>query len=418
MKKTICFFAGVLLLWQLPAQQLTKKIRYDSYEGLVMAGYQGWFAAEGDDSNHGWYHYGIQGDTTIRVDFWPDITEYKKKYISPFKMADGSEAYLYSAYDEESVDLHFRWMKEYGIDGVFMQRFVNEIKKPQTKRHINKVLENALKAANKYDRAIGVMYDLTGCRPEDMALMEEDWKELLSLFGLANLDKNPTYIWHNGKPLLTIWGVGFNDNRRYSIADVQQSVARLKKQHEISIMLGVPYYWRTLGRDTEDNPLLHTLIKEHIDIVMPWAVGRYNFNTYDSIAAGLTEDFKWCRDNNVFYVPLVFPGFTWGNLRRNPAIYNQIPRMKGDFFWKQVSKAKAAGATALYLAMFDEIDEGTALFKCAEEGNLPVFGKERAEQRFIGIEQGLGSDYYLWLAGEAGKWIKGAGGYNAIKPER
>jgi hypothetical protein len=30
---------------------------YTAYKNLVMAGYQGWFAAEGDDSDRGWYHY-------------------------------------------------------------------------------------------------------------------------------------------------------------------------------------------------------------------------------------------------------------------------------------------------------------------------------------------------------------------------
>ncbi len=400
------------------AQQSGEKPRYDSYSGLVMAGYQGWFAAAGDESNRGWYHYGFRGDTISSVDFWPDMTEYTKKYVSPFKMADGSVAYLYSAYDEESVDLHFRWMKEYGIDGVFMQRFVTETKREAGKRHFNKVLENALKAARKYDRAIGVMYDLSGCQPDDMAVLEEDWRELLKLFDLTNLDTNPTYLWHNGKPLLTIWGVGFNDNRRYSIADAHQLIGRLKKEHNISIMLGVPYYWRTLERDTENNPLLHTLIKEYVDIVMPWSVGRYNNSNYRLIAAELLGDFKWCGDNKVDYVPVVFPGFTWGNLRRNPSLYNQIPRLKGDFLWHQVVGAKAAGAQALYAAMFDEIDEGTAFYKCAVEGQLPVFGKERAERRFVGIEEGLSSDYYLWLLGEAANWIKGGQGYKVTKPER
>ena len=410
MKRILCLIAGILMLWQLPAQRNT---RYDSYNGLVMAGYQGWFAAEGDDSNRGWYHYGFRDDNAS-VDFWPDMTEYMKKYVSPFKMPDGSDAYLFSSYDEETTDLHFRWMKEYGIDGVFMQRFVAEVKRPAGKRHFNKVLENALKAARKYDRAIGVMYDLSGCQPEDLKVLEEDWKELQTLFALTDRKQNPTYIWHNKRPLLTIWGVGFNDNRKYTTEGVQQMINNVKKDNEVSIMLGVPYYWRTLGRDTEENSLLHTLIKNSVDIVMPWAVGRYNSDTYASVAAGLPDDIKWCNDNKVDYVPLVFPGFSWGNLRRNTKLYNQIPRLQGDFIWKQISSAKAAGASSLYVAMFDEIDEGTAIFKCAEEGKLPLFG----EKNFVGIEKGVSSDYYLWLVGQATNWFHGAKGYSADKPVR
>lgn len=413
MKRIACIISCLMMFGRLSAQESSGNTRYDSYKGLVMAGYQGWFAAEGDESHRGWYHYGFRGDRAS-IDFWPDMTEYAKKYAAPFKMPDGSDAHLYSAYDEESVDLHFRWMKEYGIDGVFMQRFVSEIKGPAGKRHFNKVLENALKAARKYDRAIGVMYDLSGCRPEDMKALEDDWKELQTLFSLTDRKQNPTYIRHNGRPLLTVWGVGFNDNRRYSVADVQQMISRVRQDTKVSIMLGVPYFWRTLDRDTKDDPLLHTLIKTGVDIVMPWAVGRYNSDTYASVAAGLPDDIKWCRDNRVDYVPLVFPGFSWGNLKQNTALYNQIPRLKGDFLWQQAAGAKAAGATSLYVAMFDEIDEGTAIFKCAEEGKVPLFG----EKRFVGIEQGSGSDYYLWLVGEATKWFHGGKGYSHVKPVR
>ena len=421
MKKLIHLFVSILLLVLITASSsCTKEVRYDSYKGLVMAGYQGWFAAEGDESNRGWYHYGFRlgaDSTTIgfaSVDFWPDITEYTKKYMAPFKMPDGSDAYLYSAYDEESVDLHFKWMKEYGLDGVFMQRFVTETKRPAGKRHFNKVLENALKAAKKYDRAIGVMYDLSGCQPDDMQVLLDDWKELESLFSLSDRKVNPTYIWHNKRPMVTVWGVGFTGNRKYSVADADQMIAQLKKDHNVSIMLGVPYFWRTLDRDTDSIPLLHELIKNHVDVVMPWAVGRYNNDNYDSVAEGLPEDIKWCEENNVDYVPLVFPGFSWGNLRRRHEIYDQIPRLKGDFLWKQVSAAKKAGAVSLYVAMFDEIDEGTAIFKCAEEGKLPLFG----ENRFIGIEEGLGSDYYLWLVGQAANWFHTGKGYSEIKPVR
>lgn len=38
-------------------------------------------------------------------------------------------------------------MKEHGIDGVYMQRFVAEIKSEIEKNHFNKILANALETA-------------------------------------------------------------------------------------------------------------------------------------------------------------------------------------------------------------------------------------------------------------------------------
>ncbi len=391
---------------------------YPAYTGLVMAGYQGWFAAEGDGSNRGWYHYrgrgGVFAPGNTNVDFWPDVREYSKTYKSPFSFADGSPAYLYSPYDEESVDLHFKWMKEYGIDGVHMQRFVGEVKNPSGKRHFNQVLRNALKAAKRHGRAISVMYDLSGCRSKDVALVEADWQELMETFQLGDPSVNPTYLWHRGKPMMTIWGVGFNDNRRYTVADVDRLVDRLKApSHQVSIMLGVPYYWSTLGRDTEPSEALHRLVRK-ADVVMPWAVGRYNSDTFDSkVVAG---DIAWCAANGVDYVPLAFPGFTWGNMHHDPKIYHQIPRLKGDFFWKQVAAVKQAGAVSLYIAMFDEIDEGTAIFKAANEKDTPLNGDKGL--RFVGIEDDLPTDHYLWLAGQATHWFHGDGRFDATTPAR
>ncbi|MGX5816908.1 glycoside hydrolase family 71/99-like protein [Chitinophaga lutea] len=395
---------------------------YTAYKNLVMAGYQGWFAAQGDASERGWYHLqngscgGFKPGCST-VDFFPDMSEYTKKYKTEFKYPDGSDVYMYSPYDEETVDLHFKWMKDHGIDGVFMQRFVVEVKPSNAKgkRHFNKVLENALKAARKYDRAICVMYDLSGCTADDVAYVEQDWAELQQLFNLFDNKTHPTYLRHNKKPLVVIWGVGFNDNRKYTTADADKLVDRLKgPEKKVSVMLGVPYYWRTLSKDTETNPALHTLIKK-TDIVMPWAVGRYNGANYNNVAGTeLAGDIQWCKTNKVTYVPLAFPGFSWGNLKNDPAQYNSIPREKGDFFWKQVSGAKLSGAEALYVAMFDEIDEGTAIYKCAREGELPLHG----DRKFVGIEQPLASDYYLWLTGQAGRWFKGEAGYSAVKPVR
>ncbi|MXV52913.1 xylosidase [Pedobacter sp. HMF7647] len=397
----------------------TTGLRYKSYSKLVMAGYQGWFAAEGDGSNRGWYHYQGPGGFypgNTNVDFWPDITEYSKTYKSPFKFANGNDAYLYSPYNEESVDLHFKWMKDYGIDGVHMQRFVGEVKptNPSGKRHFNKVLGNALKAAKKYGRAISVMYDLSGCTSSDLDYIQQDLKELVNTFKLFDSKENPTYLFHNGKPLVTIWGVGFNDNRKYTIDDVNKLVDKLKgDDFGVSVMLGVPYYWRTLGNDTEKSPALHELIKK-ADIIMPWAVGRFDSKAYNS--KNVYDDIQWCKTNKVDYVPLVFPGFSWGNMHKDPVIYNAIPRLKGDFLWQQIAGAKNAGAGSLYVAMFDEIDEGTAIFKTAREADTPLNGT--GGLRFMGIENDLPSDYYLWLTGQGARWFHGEQGFNLSKPAR
>lgn len=434
MKWNVSFTIAIVLMLSCAGENNTRKLSgatsilsgaydetgclYTSYDGLVMAGYQGWFNAKNDGSERGWHHYQKNGSFKpgfASVDFWPDVSEYSKTYPTEFVHKNGSPAFVYSSYDEESLDLHFKWMKDYGIDGVFMQRFLVEIKNPAGKKHFNKVLESALKAANKYKRAICVMYDLSGCTSNDFATLINDWEDIQSTFSLFDNHKNPTYLRHNKKPLLAIWGIGFSDGRKYTTADVNNLITTIKgAQNKVSLMLGVPYYWRTLNRDTENDPQIHSLIKKS-DIVMPWAVGRYNSDSYQANAGSvLPSDIKWGEDNNIGYVPLVFPGFSWGNLKNDANQYNSIPREKGDFFWKQVAGAKMAGAKSLYLAMFDEIDEGTALFKCLRNDEVPLNGNGK----FVGIENDLESDYYLWLAGEATKWIKGNATYTVEKPKR
>ncbi len=96
----------------------------------LVVGYQGWFRTEGDPAGDGWVHYGGNRQTgpspgNVTIDFWPDLSEAgeDEKYPTPFVHADGSIAMLYSSANYNTVDRHFRWMKEYGIDAAFMQRF-------------------------------------------------------------------------------------------------------------------------------------------------------------------------------------------------------------------------------------------------------------------------------------------------------
>ena len=114
----------------------TESDQYDSYQGLVMAGYQGWHGTPGDGCAHNpaeaWPHYANVAEQPFifepgvlrnNIDFWPDVSEYPITYEAPkdFVLPGGSTPRLYSSYDESTVDLHFSWMKEYGIDGVFME---------------------------------------------------------------------------------------------------------------------------------------------------------------------------------------------------------------------------------------------------------------------------------------------------------
>ena len=375
---------------------------YDSYKGLVMAGYQGWFATPRDEMGRGWHHYECYGQFRpgrCTIDLWPDVSDYKLTYATPFVNADGSVARVFSSNDPSTVDTHFRWMKEYGLDGVFMQRFVGEIKGAKGLKHFNNVLNSAMIAANKYDRAICVMYDLSGMSPGDEEILLADIDKIAKRYDLFNHKKNPSYLYHNGRPLVTVWGLGFDDGRRYGLKEGNKIVDGLRSKG-YSVMLGVPTRWEQLNGDTERDPGLHELICK-CDVVMPWFVGRYNEHSYDDYVDLIKGNIKWAKAHKVDYAPLCFPGFSWRNMPNN-ARSAQIARNGGKFFWRQLSNAIKIGAEMLYIAMFDEIDEGTAIFKCAHEVPVAAPGST-----FVPVDPEIKSDHYLWLSGMAGKMLRG-----------
>lgn len=404
----------------------SKSSQFPSYTGLVMCGYQGWFRAEGDGADSGWGHYGIKGkfdQDNAKVDLWPEVSEYEKTYQTTFKLADGSNAKVFSSWDKSTVNLHFKWMKDYKIDGVFMQRFYGVTRTAESRAKGNVILGYALEASRKNNRAIAVMYDLSGLKPgEDCSPVIEDWKQLVDQLRITSGGDKQTYLYHRGKPLVTIWGLGFPD-RPYNIREI--GIAKLidfLKNDPVyggcSVMLGVPTYFRDLNIDCLPDPYLHEIIKS-ADIIMPWMVQRFTPLLHEDTkryAAQVKADLVWCRQYNLDYAPCVCPGFSWYNLSKfefggiHPL--NQIPRQKGKFFWSQMSAAINAGSKMLYVAMFDEIDEGTAIFKCTN--NIPV---NNGGAKFVDYE-GMPSDHYLWLTGKATELLRGTGTFPKEMPDR
>lgn len=435
-------FAGLLSLFLLPgvsakspAAKAVKGIQYPTYRGLVMAGYQAWFTTDKDGSKRPWSHYrtgrkdadGTRipfGAGTANIEFWPDMSEYEKVYETPFVFKDGKPAFLFSSVDESTIDLHFKWMKEYGIDGCYLQLFLSSVMNPNPQR--DEIFGLCLKAAKKYGRAFALMYDLSGLsNDEHIEAVATDWKTKMQKYDIANPEKNPSYLYENGCPVVALWGVGLKTKK----STPEQFVVLMDRidqvtEHKFSYLLGVSYDWRKGGGDCYDasNPQLqklHDCIRR-ADIIMPWAVGRYGSkDSYAMRTEGLlSEDVEWCKKNDILYVPCVFPGFSWRNMKQWDRPYDSVSRDHGNFFWTQVTGAKTAGAEALYVAMFDELDEGTAIFKCLRRSEVPLNDYKGDGGMFIGIDDEFKSDHYLWLTGEAGKWIRGGEGYSATQPVR
>ena len=378
-----------------------KGVDTSSLTGKVMCGYQGWFNCEGDGAQRGWVHWikdkGVPSPENIKVDLWPDVTELTagERFDTAFKHRDGRVAQVFSSFKQATVLRHFQWMREYGIDGAFVQRFVAGAQSSSFQLQNNTVLAHCREAANLNGRAYALMYDLSGLGADRMKEVLEDWQALRTRMKLT---EDAAYLKHKGKPLVAVWGVGFNDKRAYTLAECRHLVEALKADG-CAVMLGIPTYWRELKNDAVADPALHEIL-QLADVISPWTVGRYSSPEQAArhVAKVTQADLEWCGQRGLDYLPVVFPGFSWHNMYGAPV--NAIPRLQGQFLWSQFKQNVNAGAKMIYVAMFDEVDEGTAIFKCTND--VPA-----SDQTPFVTYEDLPSDYYLRLTGYGAKLLRG-----------
>jgi hypothetical protein len=386
--------------------RLAPEVDASTMTGKLLMGYQGWFGCPGDGSaSSGWIHWFRSQNpvaTDATVDFWPDVSELDPDELFPTSMtySNGAPAKLYSAYNAKTVLRHFKWMRDNHLDGVFLQRFSSGVSDASTFARMNKVANNVRAGADAYRRVFAIMYDISGHPTNTLvSQLTNDWLYLVNTLQITNSSR---YLRHNGKPVVAIWGFGFSG--RQDTPQQAQDVINFFKSAGLTVMGGLPTYWRTLNNDAQSDPAWAAVFRS-FDIISPWSVGRYgDIAGADNFRQNLiVPDMAEAAANGREYLPVIFPGFSWFNLNAGPL--NQIPRNGGTFYWEQAYNAKLSGCTMIYGAMFDEVDEGTAMYKLAPTTNeIPAQGSW-VPLNIDGVS--LPSDWYLRLANEASKMLRG-----------
>ncbi|MEM7393000.1 MAG: xylosidase/arabinosidase, partial [Verrucomicrobiota bacterium] len=273
---------------------------------------------------------------------------------------------------------------------------------PNTRLYFeNRKLVDCRDAAIRQNRCWALMYDLSGLRDDDFPRLANDWKELRRRMQLGTDPNDSAYLRVNGKPLVAIWGIGFSDDRKYSLETSARFIRLLKQNPDwggMSILLGIPYFWRDQKRDATSDEELHRTLKL-ADVLSPWSVGRFGNGKEEAMKMVRHQqaDRQWCDRQDIAYLPVLWPGFSWRNMMGPDSTV--IHREQGRFFRRQFEAASKAGNRSAYLAMFDELDEGTAIFKCT---NDPPVGASRFQ-----TYEGLPSDHYLRLSREGGRLLRG-----------
>jgi hypothetical protein len=219
------------------------------------------------------------------------------------------------------------------------------------------------------------------------------------LVDTLRITESPQYLQHHGRPMLAVWGLGFRD--RAATAEQAAELIEFFKnnpepRYRVTLLGGIPARWRTLTRDSNTEQAWAQVYRS-FDILSPWTVGRFrdDESTDRFYREEVQPDLIETNRLGLGYMPVAFPGFSWHNMN-STAASNAIPRRGGRFFWHQIEQALRAGATMVYGAMFDEVDEGTAMFKLAPTRDTVPTGVPLVTLDADG--EFLPSDWYLQLA--------------------
>jgi hypothetical protein len=400
--KSILLLSGLLVVTAVTTTS-GEIVDATSLRGKVLCGYNGWFRCPTDGANEGWIHWSRDKSEirpeTLTFEMWPDMTEYseEEKYEVPgFTYPWGSQAHLFSGMNSRTVLRHFEWMQEYGIEGVWLSRFLVILPGgPGAWQYPSwqQVMYNVRDAASETGRVWAISYDMSGMPSSDIfSVLTADWKNLVD----AGVTEDPRYLHHDGKPVLRVWGFFASaGNMTPAIGNDIVDFFRNDPQYGGVYLVGGTGWWWYMNTDA-DWMALH----RSFDAIEGWNVGNYTTSNGKKWAntqvwePSITE----AESAGMLYVPVIYPGFSWDNLQQLPPGTSLIPREGGEFYWKQFHRATELGLDTIFVAMFDEVDEGTAIFKVTSQPPTQAY--------FVGYD-GAPNDWYLRLTREATKMLRG-----------
>jgi len=363
--------------------------------GKVSVGYQGWFACTSDGSPINiWWHWSpnaqTSSSTNIGIYSWPDMRQYASGFQTGFpNLSNGQPATLFSSYDQQVVDTHFRWMEENEIDTAALQRFSPFGGEGPTR---NGMTLKVRRAAETYHRKFYIMYDISGW-DSFATQLKTDWTNYM--LAQINITNSPAYAMQNGKPVICIWGMGFTD-RPGDVATCTEVINWFKAQG-CYVIGGVPTWWRDSISDSKTNFLS---VYSNFHMLSPWMVGRFNDAAgSDSYRSSVNQgDISYCNSHGIDYQPCIVPGHSW-----------QTPptggRMHGDYMWHQVVNMMQIGSHGLYISMYDEFNEATQIIPTAEDESMNPAGSSFITWDADDVH--CSADFYLRLTRDAGRMFKG-----------
>jgi hypothetical protein len=370
-----------------------------AFSDKSFAGYQIWHKAGNNAADWVHWSYGVIPAAGFHINediaSFPDLSEYATTETYPTNFAslgNGTATRLYNSTDASIINKQMGWLQTAGLDGVAVQRFVGPIGRSITitsESHLTNV-KNACEATG---RLFYICYDLNGSDPTIVQRMQMDW--VYEIEQMRALTSSPNYATVNGKPVVEIWGVGYEQASAVQCA----GMISFLQARGCYVVGGTPREWRT-------NPATgFTSVFQSLDAVSPWTVGAYNditgANNY--LTNFMIADKAYCNTNGMDYLPVAFAGSAnWVN---TDFTLSQTDRLGGNLLWQQVVNAKSIGQTSVYYAMLDEFEESTNLIKGAiDYFDIPT---DQYFETFAKDGVWTSSDYYLRLAAVGAQLLRG-----------